>query len=154
MLAALGPLLVLFHAWLFAGLLWDGTLAEPGALARWFVAGGIATALVCLQRSGAPVLFGRKAVALWLLAALLHGPAVADRARSIDTPAPPEAATIVQIAAESFALSVGLLLVAGTLRRASYGPQLFVTTAFTDERIVSASSGFVLAFAARPPPIA
>ena len=66
---ALGALLVLFHVGLLAGQAWDGQLADPSVLVRWLLAGGLAWALAGLRRSGIPVFFSRKAVALWLLAA-------------------------------------------------------------------------------------
>ncbi|MGE0461707.1 MAG: hypothetical protein AB7Q16_10095 [Vicinamibacterales bacterium] len=114
----LGGLLVLFHAWLFGSQWWDGRLADPGLIFRWLIAAGLVAALTGLRRRGASMFWGRKAVALWLLAALLHGPAVAARADHPESPALPEAVTVlVQLTAVSTAFGLGLLLMAALARR-------------------------------------
>ena len=79
-LVALGGLLALFHGWLLGSQLWSGQLAEPGLVLRWAVAAGLVAALVALRRSGGSMFWGRKAICIWLLAALLHAPAMARRA--------------------------------------------------------------------------
>src|SRR5688572_27725663 len=79
--AALGGLLVLFHLWLFGSQLLDGRLTELGPILRWLMALGLMAALAGLRCRGASLVKGRTAVAIWLLAALLHGPAIAG-----DTP--------------------------------------------------------------------
>ena len=85
-----GALLALFHVWLFAGQAWNGHLADPALLLRWLFAGGLVAALVGLRRQGTSIFRGRKAVAIWVLAALLHGPAVARRIDRLGEPALPE----------------------------------------------------------------
>jgi hypothetical protein len=70
--------LVLFHGWLFLSQVAGGELTDPGVALRWIVAGGLVTALSGLWRRGES-LAGRRAVAVWVLAALLHGPALAER---------------------------------------------------------------------------
>ena len=73
--------LAVFHAWLLAGQVWDGTLvAEPGLLWRWAVAAVLVVGLEGLRRRGASLIRGRQSLTIWLVAALLHGPAVSDRA--------------------------------------------------------------------------
>jgi hypothetical protein len=110
---ALGGLLVLFHAWLLGSQLWGGQLEEPGLVLRWVIGMGLVAALAGLRRRGASMFWGRKAVAIWLLAALLHGPALTSSADQHASPAIPESVTaLVQIAAASVALGFGLLLVA------------------------------------------
>ena len=86
-LIASAAILVAFHAWLFAGQLFSGELASPGLLLQWTVAGGLTWALWRLRKSGEALVGSRKAVAIWLLAALLHAPAVAD---GLGAPALPE----------------------------------------------------------------
>ena len=106
--SGLGALLALFHVWLFAGQIWSGRLADPGLLFRWLLAAGLIAALVSLRRQGAPLLFGRRAISVWLLAALLHGPALAARFDDGFAPMVPEVvATVAQIASAL----VGLALV-------------------------------------------
>ena len=97
-----GALLALFHVWLFAGQAWNGHLADPALLLRWLFAGGLVAALVGLRRQGTSIFRGRKAVAIWVLAALLHGPAVARRIDRLGEPALPEfVVTLTQLAAAS-----------------------------------------------------
>ncbi|MCC7180742.1 MAG: hypothetical protein IT177_20350 [Acidobacteria bacterium] len=150
----LGGLLVLFHAWLFGSQWWDGQLAEPGLTFRWLIAAGLVTALAGLRRRGVSIFHGRKAVAIWLLAALLHGPAMSARADHPESPALPEAATVlVQLTALSTALGLGLLLMAalsGRSRartwRVSWLAPSCLACAFESRR--------AFRFAPRPPPFA
>lgn len=114
-LTVLGALLVLFHAWLLGGQLWDGQLADPGLLLRWSLAAGLLASLVGLRRRGASLMGGRKAVAIWLLAALLHAPAVGPS--GLDSPALPEAvATVLEFAVASVIVGLGLVLLAAIAR--------------------------------------
>jgi hypothetical protein len=117
-----GVLLGAFHGWLLLGQLWDGQLAEPGLLLRWLVAGGLIAGLAALHRRGVSIVRGRQAVALWLLAALLHGPAVADRTGFAPTAIPESVTTFVQVVAASAALGLGLAFLTGLLRRRPAGP--------------------------------
>jgi hypothetical protein len=149
---ALGGLLVLFHAWLLGSQLWDGQLAEPGLVLRWLIAVGLVAALASLRRRGASMVWGRKAVAIWLLAALLHGPALTNSRDQHASPAIPETVTaLLQIAAASVALGLGLLLVAAVVGRVPARALAF--TKFADERTDQAfNTARVVHFAPRPPP--
>jgi hypothetical protein len=116
--AALGGLLVLFHLWLFGSQLLDGRLTELGPVLRWLMAAGLVVALAGLHRTGASLFRGRKPISIWLLAALLHGPAIAGGTLAHESPALAEVVTaLVQIASASAAFGLGLLLLAGLLRR-------------------------------------
>ncbi|MGD9905947.1 MAG: hypothetical protein AB7U83_20950, partial [Vicinamibacterales bacterium] len=75
---AAGALVGLFHVWLLGNQLWTGQLAQFDVVLRWVVAAALVAGLVVLRRRGLSVIFGREAVAVWLLAALLHGPALAN----------------------------------------------------------------------------
>lgn len=150
--AGAAGLLVLFHAWLLGSQLWDGQLAEPGLVLRWLVAAGLVAALLGLRRSGASVVWGRKAVSIWLLAALLHGPAMAGAHNRFESPALPEAVTaVVQIAAASVALGLGLVLLAALAAMRFAAPRLPVgavpARAFTPRDFHRRAR-----FAPRPPP--
>src|SRR5215210_7229024 len=68
--------LAIFHLYLLASQIADGEVADPGVALRWLIAVGVFGVFAALQRRGA-ALFGRRAMALWVLAALLHGPALA-----------------------------------------------------------------------------
>lgn len=145
--------LVLFHVWLLGSQVWYGQLAEPGLLLRWAVAGALVVALIGLRRSGASMFWGRKAVSIWLLAALLHGPALAGQPTGLESPALPEVVTVVlQIASASAMLGLGLALLAALAvhlfsdRRARLRPAPI--------RSRSGSNPYPLhRFAPRPPPV-
>jgi hypothetical protein len=110
-ITAAGGLLVLFHGWLLGSQLWHGQLAEPGLVLRWMIAAGLVVALAGFRRRGGSMFWGRKAVAIWLLAALLHGPAAMAEHTGFESPALPEAVTaILQIAAASTIAGLSLLL--------------------------------------------
>ena len=74
--ACAGVILAGFHVWLLGQQAWTGQL-EYNASLRWLLAFGLVAGLVALRRQGAPI-WGRRATALWVLAAVLHGPALAD----------------------------------------------------------------------------
>jgi hypothetical protein len=115
-LLAAGALLALFHVWLFAGQAWEGQLADPAVLFRWLFAGALVAALVALRRQGASIFRGRKAVAIWVLAALLHGPAAARSIDGLGEPALPEfVSTLAQILVASGA-TLGLAWALGRAR--------------------------------------
>ena len=149
---ALGGTLVLFHGWLLGSQAWDGELGEPGLVLRWVIAAGLVTALAGLRRRGDSMILGRKAIAIWLLAALLHGPVVAGASSPHQSPALPESVTaLLQIAAASVAVGMGLVLLialfVGRIRPAS---KLFPVVGLS--RIRAFFTARVLPFAPRPPP--
>jgi hypothetical protein len=150
--AALGGLLVLFHLWLFVSQLLDGRLTELGPVLRWLMAAGLVTALAGLHRNGASLFRGRKAVSIWLVAALLHGPAIAGGAVTHESPAVADVViALVQISAASVALGLGLLLLAGLLRRL-FSPRLVIARAVGRRRTRPFEPGRSLPSASRPPP--
>ncbi len=147
-----GAALVGFHAWLFVSQWADGRLqTDPALLLRWAAALGLAAALIWLGREGTS-LVSRQAIVIWLLAALLHGPAVT--ARTADLQALPQTAASLLIhttaAAGVFGVALwALWLIAGlSARRSSrqyVGRPVLQTTARPD-------NGFSLLVGARPPP--
>jgi hypothetical protein len=149
---ALGGTLVLFHGWLLGSQAWDGELGEPGLVLRWVIAAGLVTALAGLRRRGDSIVLGRKAISIWLLAALLHGPAVAGAAAAHDSPALPESVTaLVQIAAASVAVGLGLaLLIALFIGRLALAFDALAGVGIPHVR--ASFSARVLPFAPRPPP--
>ena len=112
--------LAIFHAYLLADQIAEGEIGDPAVALRWLIAAGLVGALVELQRRGA-TLFGRRAVAAWLLAGLLHGPALA-RPDSTFTAAtlPDVVASAVQVVVAGGCL--GLVLLAATCRRQATTP--------------------------------
>jgi len=151
--AAAGGLLVLFHVWLFGSRMLDGQLTGLGPILRWLMAAGLVAALVALHRSGASLFRGRKAVSIWLLAALLHGPAIAGETVDHSSPALAEVVTtLVQIVAASAALGLGLALLAVVLRRC-FARSLVTARAVGRRRVRPFEPGRSLRSASRPPPL-
>jgi hypothetical protein len=97
---ALWALLVGFHVWLLAGHVSTGQLLEPERLFRWVIAAGLAAGLILLRRQGVAI-FGRRAMVVWVLAGLLHVPAIANRLDSFDAPI---AASLTELALVSVAV--------------------------------------------------
>lgn len=82
-------LLLGFHAVLFWSNIADGRLFEPAVALRWSIGGLLLALLVGLRRIGVPVLWGRRALVVWVLVALLHVGAalpVIDGAITTSTP--------------------------------------------------------------------
>jgi hypothetical protein len=142
LMAVAGTLLAAFHAWLLGKQAWTGQLDYDTSL-RWLLAFGLVCALLALRRYGVS-LRGRRATALWVLAAMLHGPALADAVQP-GAPVPAEASGVaIQIAgaAVGLALVIAFARIARSRRvmdsraplagpsRLANVPQLVVTSAF------------------------
>ena len=151
-LVAAGALLGLFHVWLFADQLRNGDLlTDPGLLARWLIAIGLVGALGALRRRGVSLVVGRQAVAIWALAALLHGPAIAGRLDALDeTTVSETVALLARIVAASM-VGLGLLRLAFIARR--HAPTLAEFRAAIDVELPSLVALITRQlFAPRPPP--
>lgn len=151
LVTALWAALVCFHVYLLACQVVDGRLLDGGVLMRWCLAFGLAAGLLGMRRVGTSR-WGRRALAPWLLAMLLHGPAVLDRA-GVDMPAAPEGVAVVAGAAVS--LGAGLyLLVLGLSRLRRHAAAAAASTRRTargDATPLGSWAGLVVA--ARPPPL-
>jgi hypothetical protein len=152
-LPLLGALLMAFHVWLFVGQVWDGQFANLALASRWIIAAGLIAGLVNLHRRGVSVIRGRRPVAIWLVAAILHGPALA---RDVDVNAaiPEVVATIARVAAGLTILGVVLLIGVAGLRRRDTSPLRALAVLDTPIQVGARSSRSYLRFAPRPPPIA
>jgi hypothetical protein len=154
-LKAAGALLVLFHVWLFVRDAWAGhLLLDPGLLARWGAAAGLAWGLFSLRRQGASIFAGRKAVAIWTLAAMLHGPVLAGRLEIPDLPLAPVVASLASAAAGVVTAAGLLLLLAWVAARRRAARALVSHTHFHHAWPGALSPGSYLPFAQRPPPLA
>jgi hypothetical protein len=147
----LGALLGGFHLWLLGNQAWSGQLSEPDVVLRWAAALALAGGLVALKRRRESML-SRRAVAIWVLAALLHGPALGNDLDGFATPSMPEAvATLGQMLALVSPLALGVLALLATCRwrtTARLGA-VVVATSFPS-LLLEAGSG--LGFLPRPPP--
>ena len=153
-LALAGAALIGFHSWLFAVQVAAGRLEDPWLVFRWIAAAILIAALAAVRRSGEGV-FGRKSIAIWVLAALLHGPAIAsDLQADLNSFALPETvATAVLQLASSAVLAVTLWLLAALLvsRRRSAALRYATAPVF----VVAGGRALrsVRHFSPRPPPI-
>lgn len=147
-----GAVLVAFHGWLFAGQIADGRLSDPWLVFRWMAAAGLIAALVSVRRGGESV-WGRKGIVIWVLAALLHGPAVAaNSSEAFNALALPKAVatSVLQVIAATV-LGPGLWLLASLLARRRQ-PTLVcdLPLAFAAAGILA--NGFSPPYSSRPPP--
>jgi hypothetical protein len=127
-------LLLVFHA----GLLWThivgGRLFEPAVALRWGIGFLLLGLLVALRRVGVPVLWGRRALVVWVLVALLHvSAALPATATSLTTDDPADVALslVVLPQAAGVAFAAGLLLLGAMLARAWRLPAPVVRRATT-----------------------
>lgn len=149
---AIGALLGAYHVWLLGHQATSGQLSDPATVLRWLVAAVLVTGLAWLWRRGESML-GRPAVAVWVLAALLHGPALANDLSGA-TPALPEAVATVAQAAATVAAAGLLVLALLALAPAMSAPAMF---AFAAAPVLASSSrerARQLRFLPRPPPLA
>ena len=149
-LAVAGGALGLFHLWLLVTQVSDGRLADPAALARWAVAAGLVWGLVAIRRQGVPMLWGRKAISIWLLAALLHAPALAERMDATGFDLPTVVVTIVEVT-----LGAGIALASLiAFRRRRFQPPVSVAWAESGHSpLISLPAAGCFALSPRPPPL-
>lgn len=149
-LGLLGGALAAFHGWLFATQAASGQLDDPWLIFRWIAAACLVGAVAAVRRSGGSV-WGRKGIAIWVLAALLHGPAISNDVGVGSIALPETVATSVLQLLTSAALSVGLLLLSGLLR-ARRRPLRAVVCALAFAAAPRLATGFTPPFFSRPPP--
>jgi hypothetical protein len=149
-----GATLVAFHGWLFATQVATGRLDDPWLVFRWVLAAGLVGALVAIRRTGASV-WSRPGIAVWVLAALLHGPAVtADFSDSINALALPEtvATSVLQLVSISV-LAATLWLLAGLLAGRDRHARLYAGLVAAASLAGIFGDGFSPQYASRPPPL-
>jgi hypothetical protein len=151
-LAGAGLLLVLFHIWLFASQAWAGELADLALVGRWAVTAALVWLFVGLRRQGAPIFWGRKAIALWALAALLHGPAVLQRLDAPGSPTAPDAVAILVQVTVGATLLAGALLTGLTVARRRRVTTVALPIRSDHAFLGSQGPGAYLLIAPRPPP--
>jgi hypothetical protein len=140
-----------FHAWLFAGQVAAGRFEDPWVIFRWAAAAGLVAALGAVWRAGESM-FGRRGIAVWVLAGLLHGPAIA--ADGFETFAMPEtAATSVLQLASSLVLAAGLWMLAGLLALRRRHSLRLTTLAPVLAAADPLAAGAAHHFSPRPPPL-
>ena len=149
-----GAMLVAFHGWLFAAQVAAGRLEDPWLIFRWTVAAGLVAAMIAICRGGASV-WSRQGIAVWVLAALLHGPAVAtDFSGSINSLALPETVvtSVLQQLVSVSALAITLWMLAGLLARRDRHARLYTGLVVAPSRAGIFAAGFSPRYSSRPPP--
>lgn len=149
---AAGALLGLFHVWLLGNQLWTGQLAQFDVVLRWVVAAALIGGLGVLRRRGLPLVFGREAVAVWLLAALLHGPALANDLDGFATPALPEAVATIGQSLITSAIGLALLALAAFAGARDARP-MSTRVAGRPRAVGAAATAHAVRFLPRPPPL-
>jgi hypothetical protein len=151
-LALAGGALAVFHGWLFVSQAAAGRLEDPWVVFRWMAAAALILALVAVHRRGNRV-WGRKAIAIWLLTALLHGPAIAEN-ESFKPFALPEAAvaSVLQLVSSAgVALTLWMLATLLAARRTPARPLRVLVPVIAGRSRFAA--GHATRFAPRPPPL-
>jgi hypothetical protein len=146
--ACTGLFLAGFHAWLLAQQAWAGQLQYATSL-RWVLAFGVVGGLVALRREGAS-LRGRRATALWVLAAVLHAPALSDG--SLPAQLAETSDVAIQMAGAVLGVAMAFSLARLAHARHSEPPLSPLAAALPAIAIRRVSVGH--AFLPRPPPVA
>jgi hypothetical protein len=149
-----GATLVAFHGCLLAAQAAEGRLEDPWLVFRWLVAGGLVAALAAIRRTDGSI-WNRQGLAVWVLAALLHGPAVATEfGNSINSLALPEtvATSILESLVSVSALAVTLWMLAGFLGLRDRHARLYVRVATAGSPSGLFGDGFSPHYSSRPPP--
>jgi hypothetical protein len=147
--------LVAFHVWLLRAHLVSGQFLEPAVAARWIGAVLILVAFCALHRRGVPLLWGRRAIVLWLLVILLH--VSASRPSSIqirDALALPAAAATTALPTGLLPLltGLGLALLAARRRREAGALGAIRAAPAGIAPVPSTRTGAVVELSSRPPP--
>jgi hypothetical protein len=140
-----------FHGWLFLGQIAAGRFDDPWVIFRWSAAALLVAAFAAVRRAG-DSMFGRRGIAIWVLAALLHGPAIA--ADGVQTFTMPEAvaASVLQIAS-SLGLAAGLWILTGLLVARRRHALRISTLAPVLAAADPIAAGITHYFSPRPPPL-
>ena len=145
-----GGALAAFHGWLFVAQAAEGRLEDPWLIFRWVASVSLILALVGLKRSGESI-WGRKGIAMWVLAALLHGPAVAGNNDIASIALPESVVTSVLQLVSSAALGLGLWILARRLRTRTRRVSFYSVEAF--DAAPHLSAGTAPQLSPRPPPL-
>jgi hypothetical protein len=145
--------LVTFHVGLFAVHVIQGRLFEPETAGRWIVAVLLLAGFRRLSHLGLPLVFGQRAVVLWLLVILLHCHAGwANGSASLDLAVPETLGALSQLTGSLTVLGALLVVLLVALQRLRRDGRAALAAPVILAGL--ASPGFVFGFAPRPPPLA
>jgi hypothetical protein len=146
--------LIVFHTWLLWTQATLGTLLDPDVAFRWALAGLVLAAFWALRRLGVPLLWGRRAVVLWVLVIVIHAHAVwTGDAMALPAAVPQAVVNLVSLSVPAATFASLLFLVWVTRRYATLHPRVRQC----DVRPVFAglpANVCALQFSPRPPPAA
>lgn len=144
--------LAAFHGWLFAAQLSAGKLEDPWVILRWTAASTIVVALAVLHYRGESI-WGRKGIAIWALAALLHTPAIAKNFPPdlLGLPETAVAATLQIAPVTGLALSIWLLAALWKQRRQA--AVAFAVAVDAQSLTIDRDVSLARPFTPRPPPV-
>jgi len=146
-------LLVAFHVWLLWTHLLAGKAFEPRTAFRWLVAVAVLAGFRALNRHGLPLLFGRRAVVLWLLVILIHCHAAwTGDVVTADLGVPETLNALSRITGSISVLGTLAAILLGALAAASVDGRRL--RGATPRAAGLPSDGFTFRFAPRPPPLA
>src|SRR5437879_360436 len=151
--AALVLPLSALHGWLLWLRISQGRLLEWRVALRWGVGALLLLTLQALRRRGVPLLWGRRALALWVLVLLLHWTAPTSSAGvQAEGPVPPPILFVLPASVWPLALAASLLGATAAARRAHLFPVLGSPYRLVEVRGGPLTAGFPVALFARPPP--
>lgn len=146
-------LLLVFHAILFYTHLVGGRLFEPAVAMRWGIGIVLMGLLLALRRIGVPLFWGRRALAVWVLVALLHvGAAMPATATSLSNDDPVSVTLSLVVLPPVFACVASLLLLAMFARTLRL-PQPAVRLVRRDGRPRARSTVLPRTLVPRAPPV-
>lgn len=151
---ASAALLTAFHGWLLAAQAAEGRLGDPSLVVRWILAAGLVAALVSVRQRRHSI-WSRQGLAVWLLAALLHGPqAATDVSNALALQALPEtvATAVLQSLLPLSALAISLWMLAGLLGLRGRHARLYAGRVAAGSFNGTLNGGFSPQHASRPPP--
>lgn len=150
---ASGAALAVFHGCVFVVQAAEGRLEDPWLLVQWLLAAGLVAALAAIRREHGGF-WNRRALAVWVLAALLHGPSVTtDFFHPIRPLALSETATsILESLVSVSAFAATLWMLAGLLGLRAPHARLCVRVLAAGSLDGIFSSGFSPQYYSRPPP--
>jgi hypothetical protein len=154
---ALGQLafaaLVVFHGWLLWTHVAAGKAFEPATSLRWLIAIGVLVGFRALSRHGLPLLFGRRAVVLWLLVILIHCHAVwTGDAITVDLALPETLHALSQLTGSLSVLGALVVVLLAAHAAAAVSLRGLVPAPALIAGLPS--DGVTFRFAPRPPPLA
>ncbi len=154
MAVASGAALVAFHGGLFASQAAEGRLEDPWLVVRWLVAAGLAAAIAAIRHASGSI-WNRQGLAVWVLAAMLHVPAVASEfGNSINSVALPEASatSVLESLVSVSALAAALWMLAGLLGLRNRHARLYAGGGAAGSLVGIFGDGFSPRYFSRPPP--